>query len=80
MVTPADPVIIPTDPEERRQMIAGASDERLKEIYDAVHSRMNSLIFEEPRPQYDSVSDDYVVLTECLKQIEAERKRAERSN
>jgi hypothetical protein len=26
------------------------------------------------------VSDDYVVLTECLKQIEAERKRAERSN
>jgi hypothetical protein len=36
MVALPDPVIIPTDTEERRQMIAGASDEQLKVIRDAV--------------------------------------------
>jgi hypothetical protein len=74
MITLPDPVIIPTDPEERRQMIAGASDERLKVIRDAVLGKMDKLILE-PRPQYDPVSGDYVALNECLNEIEAERQK-----
>jgi hypothetical protein len=80
MVTLPDPVFIPTDPEERRRMIAGASDERLKVIRDAVLGKMDKLILE-PRPQYAPVSGDYVAFNEYLNEIEAEtRKRAERSN
>jgi hypothetical protein len=71
MVTPPDPVIIPTDPEERRQMIAGASDERLKELCNAVQARMHSLVFKEPRP----VSGDYVTFDECLREIKAEMRK-----
>jgi hypothetical protein len=75
MVDPPDPVIIPTNPEERRQMIANASDERLKEIRDAVLARMNSLIFEEPRPQYAPVSGDYSIWETFLNEIGAEMQK-----
>jgi hypothetical protein len=50
MVTLPDPVIIPTDPEERR-MIASASNERLKVIRDAMLGKMDTLIHGRSTPR-----------------------------
>lgn len=64
----------PSNPEWRRQVIAGSSDEQLEALFNDVQSRMHSLIHA-PRSPGDTVSKDYLIWQEFLGEIEAERRK-----
>ena len=67
----------PSNPEWRRQVIAGSSDEQLEALFNDVQARMHSLIFKEPKPENAPVSKEIFIWREFLEEIEAERtKRA----
>jgi hypothetical protein len=65
----------PSNPEWRRQVIAGSSDEQLKALFNDVQATMHSLIFKEPRPPRTPVSGDYSIWETFLKEIEAEEQK-----
>ena len=65
----------PSNPEWRRQVIAGSSEEQLEALFNDVQARMHSLIFKEPRPQCAPVSGDYSIWETFLEEIEAERRK-----
>jgi hypothetical protein len=65
----------PSNPEWRRQVIAGSSDEQLEALINDVQARMHSLLFKASRPQGAPVSKDYLIWQEFLEEIEAERRQ-----
>ena len=65
----------PSNPEWRRQVITGSSDEQLEALFNDVQTKMHSLLFRASRPQGTPVSKDYLIWQEFLEEIEAERRK-----
>jgi hypothetical protein len=64
----------PSNPEWRRHVIAGSSDEQLKALFNDVQAKMDTLIHA-PRPPGTSASKEIFIWKEFLEEIEAEMRK-----